>query len=436
MKKLILYMIFVVATASLHAQTWQAPPEADQLVNPLAGDETAIKKGEKIYQSLCAACHGKDGKANVPSMQNLNPKPTDLTSDYVQNQSDGALFWKISEGRGLMAGYKNMLSEEERWALVNYIRTFKKKDEPDEGDTGEIEIVPDNEPSQQDQPTQQATDQISANHSPAKASSSKSRPVDAFAFTMLINSRTTHIMNPKGFGLNIQHRFGATKFDKSMITNFFGLDLAANTRIAFEIPYNEKLMFEIGRTRYGKYYDAGFKYLIVQQTSDNKIPVSIAIYENIAITTDVAPTYGPDATFAHGTLFEYKFYHRLAYDNELIISRKFNNKLSGQITLQLVWKNLMPYTEPQLQNIVWAVPIAFRYRLNYSQALSMEIMPNSQPLNFPISFAYEVASSGNHVFQITVTNSDRFLAQNLYTVPTYSYAEDGFILGFNLIRYF
>jgi len=124
--------IFLIALVSfvygVRAQSgWQAPPEADKLVNPLKGDAKSIEKGKEIYQRLCASCHGQTGKGDVPAMQALNPKPSDLTSSAVQQQTDGAIFWKISEGRGLMAAYKNILSEEERWALVNYIRKLRNQ---------------------------------------------------------------------------------------------------------------------------------------------------------------------------------------------------------------------------------------------------------------------------------------------------------------------
>ncbi len=421
MTKYLFAIIFLCFYTLGEAQTWKAPAEANQLINPLKKDKESITKGEKIFQSLCTACHGKTGRGDVPSMQNLHPKPADLTSEQVQNQSDGALFWKISEGRGLMASYKNMLSEEERWALVNFIRTLAKPEETIEKTEEDLAQNINN----------------NAVSSTKKELITSGQTVEAFPFTVLINAKTTHIMNPKGFGLNIQHRFGATKFDEGLITNFLGLDLAANMRFAFEIPYNERLMFEIGRTRYGKFYDAGFKYLILKQTADDKIPVSVAVYENIAVTTEKKPQYSDQATFENGTPFEYKFHHRLSYDNQLIIARKFSERLSGQITFQLVWRNLMPYSEKnRLKNTVIAVPLALRYRMGIMQAVSVEIMPNNQPKNFPVSFAYEVASSGNHVFQITITNSARLLSQNLYTVPTADYSRDGLMLGFNLIRYF
>jgi hypothetical protein len=105
--------------------------------------------------------------------------------------------------------------------------------------------------------------------------------------------------------------------------------------------------------------------------------------------------------------------------------------------MEYVWRNWIPYhSERPLKNVVWAIPFLMRYKIGVAQALSMEIMPNSQPGVFPVSFAYEVASSGNHIFQITITNTPYFLGQNIFTSPTIHYEKDGVMLGFNLIRYF
>jgi hypothetical protein len=244
-------------------------------------------------------------------------------------------------------------------------------------------------------------------------------------------------MQPKGFGLTIQHRFGVTKFDNEFISNFMGLDLAANMRFAFEIPINKKLMTEIGRTRYGKFYDLGLKYLAVQQTKNNSIPFSLAIYENVAITTEKAPQYSDVATFDNHTKFEYLFRHRLFYDTQIMISRKFSNNFSAQIACEFVWRNLTPPSvKPKEKSYVIAIPVSMRYKFGLSSAISLELMPNSHPKTMPIALGYEVASSGNHVFQITVTNTDRILSHNIFFNPTTKYGKGEFMLGFNLIRYF
>ena len=86
----------------------------------------AANKGEKLFSQNCFECHGDNGKGDGPSAYMFDPKPADLTSTKVQSQSDGALFWKISEGNGAMVSYKEMFTEKERWQLVNFIRQLAR----------------------------------------------------------------------------------------------------------------------------------------------------------------------------------------------------------------------------------------------------------------------------------------------------------------------
>ncbi len=105
---------------------WVAPSKYDTLKNPLKGNEESLKKGKKLYGQQCATCHGIKGKGDGVAGAALTPHPANFTSSKVQSQSDGAIFWKISSGRPPMAAYKDILTSEQRWQLVNYIRTFKK----------------------------------------------------------------------------------------------------------------------------------------------------------------------------------------------------------------------------------------------------------------------------------------------------------------------
>ncbi len=106
---------------------WKAPAWADTLKNPFANDAKAIEAGQKIYAQLCAICHGNTGKGDGVAGMALNPRPANLTSDKVQSQSDGAIYWKITTGRPPMASYQASLTDEQRWQLVNYIRSLGKK---------------------------------------------------------------------------------------------------------------------------------------------------------------------------------------------------------------------------------------------------------------------------------------------------------------------
>ena len=105
---------------------WVAPTSANSNTNPFPGDEAAIASGKKLYNNYCGICHGNKGKGDGIGGVGLNPRPSNFTTEKVQNQSDGALFWKLTTGRAPMAGYKDILSEQERWQLINYIRILKK----------------------------------------------------------------------------------------------------------------------------------------------------------------------------------------------------------------------------------------------------------------------------------------------------------------------
>lgn len=106
---------------------WLAPDWADTLQNPFANDLTATEKGKNIFDKMCSICHGEKGDGDGVAGINLNPRPADYSTERVQNQSNGAIYWKITEGNPPMASYKQTLSDEQRWQLVNYVRELGKK---------------------------------------------------------------------------------------------------------------------------------------------------------------------------------------------------------------------------------------------------------------------------------------------------------------------
>jgi mono/diheme cytochrome c family protein len=118
-------------TSGIHAQgsDWKAPADAKAAKNPLAAKKSDAKllgDAKKVAEQNCATCHGAGGKGDGPAAAALPPpKPADWTSAKLASETDGELFWKISNGRGAMPPWKH-LPEDQRWALVNYIRSLKK----------------------------------------------------------------------------------------------------------------------------------------------------------------------------------------------------------------------------------------------------------------------------------------------------------------------
>lgn len=121
-------IITVVASGFKIAQSgeWIAPKSAAKVINPIKGIASGTKSGKKLYGIYCAICHGAKGKGDGIAGAALTPITANFTKDKFQNQTDGAIYWKLTEGRSPMASYKAILNEEQRWQLVNYMRTFKK----------------------------------------------------------------------------------------------------------------------------------------------------------------------------------------------------------------------------------------------------------------------------------------------------------------------
>lgn len=111
------------------SQDWKAPPEADQLFNPLINEMVAEQKGRELYMAYCSSCHGQTGYGDGAAGGPLTKKPANFHEEKVRKQRQGAIFWKISNGNGNMPPFKESLTEDQRWQLVSYIRSLSDKPE-------------------------------------------------------------------------------------------------------------------------------------------------------------------------------------------------------------------------------------------------------------------------------------------------------------------
>src|SRR5215218_376242 len=101
---------------------WTAPAEAERLKNPLHDTLLAVQNGKELYNVYCWSCHGEAGFGDGAAGGALGQKPANFHDPRVQQQKDGALFWKMGTGNGNMPAFKNVLSDTQRWQLVSYLR--------------------------------------------------------------------------------------------------------------------------------------------------------------------------------------------------------------------------------------------------------------------------------------------------------------------------
>jgi mono/diheme cytochrome c family protein len=132
MKKLITLFSAIALILLLQAfmpapnDPWPVPDKYNKMANPVASDAASKADGKELYIKHCQSCHGKKGKGDGSKAAQLDTDCGDFTTPEFKKQTDGALFYKTSEGRKDMPSFKKKIpAEEDIWSVVNYMRTLK-----------------------------------------------------------------------------------------------------------------------------------------------------------------------------------------------------------------------------------------------------------------------------------------------------------------------
>lgn len=145
-----------ILIADLGKNMFIIPADAQSRTNPQPTLSPAgVASARRIYTTRCNICHGNDGKGNTPIGQNTHPRAADLTSARTQSRSDGALHWLITFGipHTAMPGWKAILSDDEIWQLVSYLRLLPKGTDA----IAQLLPTPSPRPTQPPTPTPQPT---------------------------------------------------------------------------------------------------------------------------------------------------------------------------------------------------------------------------------------------------------------------------------------
>ena len=106
---------------------WVAPEDAKKVKNPVQSSQETLAAAQMLFQDNCVLCHGEKGMGDGPGAKTIKVKPANFTdAKLMATETDGSLFWKMTNGRGPMPSWKEDLTDQERWELVNYIRKLGK----------------------------------------------------------------------------------------------------------------------------------------------------------------------------------------------------------------------------------------------------------------------------------------------------------------------
>ena len=245
----------------------------------------------------------------------------------------------------------------------------------------------------------------------------------AFKGLKIINLESTKMVDKGEVYFIVAHRFGSIQngFD-----DFFGLDVASN-KLQLIYGVNDNINFGAARSSYQKTYALHTKLRLLRQQTE-KSPVTIGAYGQLTINNQLDMDRNPELDFSD----------RLTYTAQALISRKFNEKLSLQLTPTLIHKNL---TERIVEdNLQFVMAAGGRYKLTKRLSLNMEYgLMTSRPkeLNYNnlLSIGFDI-ETGGHVFQLHFTNSRTMLEHSFLTEATGDWSKGDIHFGFNISRVF
>lgn len=100
--------------------------EAAALPNPLPRTKEVFAQGKAAYMDRCTVCHGAVGNGVGSLTAAYGAKPANLQSQQFRDYADGQIYWAIVNGKNAMPGHAADLTEEQRWAVVHYVRALQR----------------------------------------------------------------------------------------------------------------------------------------------------------------------------------------------------------------------------------------------------------------------------------------------------------------------
>jgi len=280
----------------------------------------------------------------------------------------------------------------------------------------------------------------------------KDEPVGAaFENSTLIDAQTSVIPDAKSLEFTIQHKFGSTE---NGIEDLFGIMApGATVRLGLNYVPVKDLQIGIG-TRSGLYTDLNAKWTIFKQTQNSKMPFFVTVYGNVAADCQPASLIGSRLNNygAPADTFGVTFNHRLSYFTQLIIGRKFSDRISLQTGVSFSHANLVDQYHDHdrvglhLSGRVKFSPqssLIFTYDAPLKIADISEQHPNWNAENAPgwdgpynpkpsLKFGVEV-STFTHAFQIYMGNASGILPQ-FDMMNNTNDLFDGLAFGFTITR--
>ena len=249
-------------------------------------------------------------------------------------------------------------------------------------------------------------------------------PVTAtFKDTRVINMQSNETPGAGVLHFVIAHRFGRIN---EGAYSLWGLD-NASMRMGFDYGLTDRWTLGVGRSTFQKTYEASMKGKLFVQKSDNSVPVSVTYYG--VIMANGLRWQEPDR--------ENLFSSRLSYVNQLIVTRKINDRTSLAVVPSLIHRNLVDITSKSHDQ--WTLGLGGRHKLTHRVSINSEyhflVNGLDEATTNSLSLGVDI-ETGGHVFQLHITNSQGMFERAFLTETTGRWLDGDLFFGFNLSRVF
>lgn len=267
--------------------------------------------------------------------------------------------------------------------------------------------------------------------------------IATFKASRLINGQTIETISKNHLNFWISHRFGAV--NSGFIANFFGLD-EAKIRLGLEYGLTDRWLVGAGRSSLEKTYDLYTKYKVLRQS--NQMPLTVTAMAGWGINT-MPSGYVMES----GSTMKFNDnIERYSYWSQLLVARKFNEKLSLQVMPTLIHVNKVE--DPSIPNQLFALGAGGRYKLSQRFTLSAEYYHTFRKLEededdddgdgsvaFPYPYRDALSlgvdiETGGHVFQFHLTNARGMVEKQFIGQNVGSWGKGDIFYGFNIARTF
>jgi len=272
----------------------------------------------------------------------------------------------------------------------------------------------------------------------------KSNVKATFKATKLINIQTNETIYKNEMDFRVDHRFGDIAGSAGGIKNFFGLDQSTDIRIGFEYGISDRLSVGLARAKGAgvvtQLYEGNLKYRLLEQTADEKVPVSVTVFGSTTVSAVKAST-DPTAENAYTG-----FQDRLVYVVQGVIARKFNTNFSMLLMPSYVHRNFTVFGD---QNDLFALSVGGRIKLTKRMAFVadytlpfrnkdkkdyLENISGNQYYNtLGAGLEFE---TGGHIFHLNFTNATAIQESQFITDTNTSWLKGQYRWGFSIARRF